>query len=61
MAVVAEAEKVPSAWAEVPSVAFALVVVAGIPDAHIAAIHIDDVVAELSVLQLLRQLQLAFL
>jgi len=55
VAVVAEAEKAPSVVVEVPSVAFALVAVAGIPDAHIAAIHIDDVVVELSVLQLLQQ------
>ena len=53
MAVVAEVEKAPSAWVEVPSVAFVLVAVAGIPGAHIVAKRIDGVVVELSVLQLL--------
>ena len=62
VAVVAEVEKAPSAWVEVPSVAFALVAAEGIPDAHTVATHIDDVAVQLLVLQqLLQLLQQAFL
>ena len=49
MAVSAVVETVLSAVVEVSSVAFALVVAVGTPGAHIAAIHIDDVVVELLV------------
>ena len=61
MAVIVVVEKAPSVVVEVPNVGFALVAAEEIPDVHIVATHIDDVVVQLSVQRFLQQPQRVFL